>query len=162
MTNPLISPVLFGGYVIVLILITIIACNIARNKWLTECDRLRERLHKELGTVATDDFGRISGVLAIIPCQRRSSGSNEWRHTWLSFLEQRAVVIDSESGKSTTVSINSLRKLTIISKSGSEERLLQLEAEKGKMQILVERLDDMVRVINICIKHGIVIGFRRN
>lgn len=165
-TNPFIDPLLFAGYLAALAAFSALVLMVRGLSWSFEKSKLQQTLAQHLGLPrgALERPECDERILALVPCRgRRMQGSlaslKGKRRLWLCFLADRLLVVSGGSGQVVELSQKELQKLHLVERLFGASFSLALKTEEGVSRFDLKRLDDMVRIVNILIRQGIVLGY---
>lgn len=131
-----------------------------RETWDVEKEKLRTALLAELKLPKTGDAAARKAVLALLTATKDAPGGEE---LWLAFVPDRIISIHAD-GRRTSIPIKTLKKLDLVEMGGAEFGIA-IETASGKTDIdgrlRLSGASDMVRIVNILIREGIAVGYRK-
>jgi uncharacterized membrane protein len=128
--------------------------------WNEEKEKLRSALLTELKLPKNGDAAARKSVLALLTATRDVPGGEE---LWLAFVSDRIIAIHKD-GRRTSVPVKNLRKLDLVEFGGADFGIA-IDTTSGKTDIdgrlRFSGASDMVRVVNILIRQGVSVGYRK-
>jgi hypothetical protein len=128
--------------------------------WAVERDNLRAALLSELKLPKTADATLRQRVLALLPATKDVPGAEE---LWLAFLADRIVAIHKD-GRRTSIPVRNLKKLDLVEFGGADFGIA-IDTAGGTTEVdgrlRLSGATDMVRVVNILIRQGVSVGYRK-
>lgn len=159
---------MFFSLVLGVIVVGGIAGGVAmKQSWTKEVDRVRAAVAQRLGVAPSNHPKAREQILALVPCHAialsgplaplGSSG-----RIWLCFLSDGLLAVSGAADRRpVALSPKDLRKLYLM-KEHKGNAAIAIELDGGTSQLSVDRLDDMVRIVNLLVKQGITIRYLRS
>lgn len=99
-------------------------------------------------------------ILALIPCkgvvmEGKLAPLGNHSELWLCFLKNRLLFISKKTQDVIELSMSELVKLRLLDKS----KTVTIELKGGKSRFELKRLEDLVKLINVLISHGIELDY---
>ena len=169
--HPVISWPIFGGFCAAVVIISIYLRVRARSAWNREVRAIRTAILGHLGVSGGGSEQALAEVqqrvLALIPCSiRKLSEVGDYRaatgarvRMWLCFLPGEVLLVFPETGKVVARPLAEMHKLAMAESGSLTDHLLVMEIEDGSFAVEIDRLDDMVRVVNVLVHQGIVVRY---
>lgn len=168
MSLPFIHPVIFVAYLLILALATVGFALRMRQKWDRERTTVREAILQHCNLPQEEDEALDvrfrKRIRALIPCEvYQFAGAltplNEDDRIWLCILDDLVLFVSSTTGRVIGLSREDFRKLYLVGKTFKGKHALAIEIKGTRSILLVERLVDMVRMLNLFIEEGIVLRY---
>jgi hypothetical protein len=139
-----------------------------RRAWDAEREQLSQVLLRSLGLPPGEE-GLVAArerILALVPCRgRRLAGAlarfATGRRLWLCFLADQLLVLSGFDAGAVALPTAQLQKLYLVERRRGGRYVLALDAG-GISVLVVSRLADLVRVVNVLKKQGIALGYRKH
>jgi len=167
--NPLISYWIFGVFVVLLTLLVVWAYRGEKKEISSEKRVIQEGILKCLGlSPGSASHEKASErILALVPAQAKElygylSVLDENDRIWLCFLKGQMVAISSKSGEFVEMSLERLEKIYLKEETSGNHMIgISAAADEGTSLFEIERLDDLVRIVNVMSSNQIVMGYLR-
>jgi hypothetical protein len=166
MTNPFIDSRLFLLYLVALVFIGVASIQVMRRNWIAERKKLRQAILRHLD-LPVDERGLQAvrhQVLALVPCRRwvlrkYIARPLSGERIWLCFLAGGLLLVFGKTGNVVDLTGGKLEKLHLVDNVSTRGFAIKIETKNEFMQLEVQRLADMVRIVNVLIKLGIPLGY---
>jgi hypothetical protein len=166
----LLEPNLFGnfailaGFVALALVVTVAARAVLHARWNRERERVRAVILQNVG-VPLEQAGQR--VLAIVPCRAvvRDGPLQSLPHRrrlWLCFLPEHLVIAPGEEADPTVTPMAWVSRIYLVEKGRWRGHLLAIQVAAATSIFALDRLDDLVRVVNVLVKQGIALRYHRN
>jgi len=165
--NPFLHEVAFPAWVGVCVLLGFVVVARRRKAWKREVERVRATVLGKLGLAddESSDDEASERILALVPAKAvylegKLESLGEGSRVWLCFLDDGLIAVHADDGEMVALSKKQLRRLYLGSEKG--DGAVGIELKGGKSTFAVERLDDLVRIVNILIKRGITLRYLKS
>ncbi len=165
--DPFLHPAAFPVWVGVSLLLCLVVVARRRGAWKREVERVRATVLGRL-RLPSDESSHDEAserILALVPAKAlyltgKLESLGEGTRVWLCFLDDGLIAVRADDGEMVALSKKQLRKLYLGSEQG--DAAVGIELEGGKSTFTVERLDDLVRIVNILIQRGITLRYLKS
>jgi hypothetical protein len=177
-TEILVDPALYAAYLVGVVAAGVYLAARTRRTWRSEIRRLRDalRLSGRTGEANSPNSAAPPGefqeqVLALIPVTvaavaGRPRLPNKDRRLWMCFLsdggvqEPRLLFVSGRTGDCAELPTVELTGVRLREAGRRRGHLLRMVTREGVVQLLIGRVDDVVRVVNLTIWRGIPLRYQ--
>lgn len=162
MTNPFIDGVWFISFLVVICVVGLFNCFRRKSKSNAVESKVAERLKKVLGVENISEARER--VFALIPCRQKQlneyfANKGAWSASWLALLNDRIVMMPANSPDAIHLK-NELTRVAFVESGKVSKHHVAIEIDDSGYVVEVNRLDDKVRLVNVCIQYQVGVGFR--